>query len=119
MNRSIKMINRLLRESNDKIMCEECDGVYPLKKEGMKKYESYSQHEGVEEAKDDLLVHFDSKSEMAKAMKVVDKAGFTVDDTHGSTMAFVEDELDALEKELDKLFVKNNIKGYEFEAGKL
>ena len=73
----------------------------------------------IKEASDALHVRFRSKSDMEKAQKVVDQAGFTVDDVYNLTLSFKEDELDALEKELDKLFVKNNIQGYEFEAGKL
>ena len=71
------------------------------------------------ESREDLLVHFDSKVDFKKAEKVIDKSDYSLSDTHGQTMAFEEDNLDALEMELDKLFSKNKIKGYTFEAGNL
>jgi len=97
-------------------------GLLEMRAEGKKQGKGPQLHTNkpsIKEASDALHVSFRSKSDMEKAQKVVDQAGFTVDDVYNLTLSFKEDELDALEKELDKLLVKNNIQGYEFEAGKL
>jgi hypothetical protein len=64
-----------------------------------------------------LIVSFDNKNNLDKAVKVIKSSEFSMDDSDRLSIFFKEDDVDALEMALDKLFIKKNITGYSFESG--
>ena len=66
-----------------------------------------------------LWVSFRNRGDASKAMKIADKEGFHSEfDSRRGELFFPEEEdtYDELEKELDKMFAKAGIQGYNFEG---